>query len=210
MDAREQRQVTVRLPDGASRTLPRGSTAGDLAVSLGREIARAAIAAVVDGSQVDLDAPLPDGAAVELVTDGSPAGRSVLRHSTAHVLAQAVLDLWPGAHFAIGPPIEDGFYYDFELPAGGRFSEEDLGRIEERMRAIVAEGQPFRREEHSVAQGLDLFADQPFKREIIEGVAEGGPGAGELASEAPSAAAVSTYRNGPSFVDLCRGPHVSS
>ncbi len=95
----------------------------------------------------------------------------MLRHSTAHVLAQAVLELWPGAHYAIGPSITDGFYYDFALPGGATFSDDDLGRIEEKMRAIIAEDQPFVREEHTIDEGLALFADQPFKREIIEGVA---------------------------------------
>ena len=96
----------------------------------------------------------------------------MLRHSTAHVLAQAVLRLWPGARYAIGPAIADGFYYDFELPGGAHFTDDDLARIEAEMRAIVAEAQPFVREEHTIAEGLELFADQPYKREIIEGVAE--------------------------------------
>ncbi|MGC8513393.1 MAG: threonine--tRNA ligase [Acidimicrobiales bacterium] len=132
------------------------------------------------------------------------AAREVLRHSTAHVLAQAVTDLWPGARYAIGPPIEDGFYYDFELPGGARFSEDDLGRIEGRMREIVAEDQPFVREEHTIAEGLALFADQPYKVEIIEGVGEAAE------AEGVGEGVVSAYRNSDRFVDLCRGPHVVS
>ncbi len=132
------------------------------------------------------------------------AAREVLRHSTAHVLAQAVTDLWPGARYAIGPPIEDGFYYDFELPGGARFSEDDLGRIEERMRGIVADDQPFVREEHTIAEGLALFADQPYKVEIIEGVGEAAE------AEGVGEGVVSAYRNSDTFVDLCRGPHVAS
>ena len=194
-------QITVLLPDGSERALPRDATAADLAAAIGPRLARAAVAATVDGQQVDLDTPLPDGARVSVVTSDSEAGRHVLRHSTAHVLAQAVLQLWPGARFAIGPPVEDGFYYDFELPGGAHFSEEDLARIEEAMRRIVAEDQPFVREEHSIDQGLALFADQPFKREIIESV-DTGEGAGR--------GVVTTYRNPPGFVDLCRGPHVAS
>src|ERR687896_365901 len=93
----------------------------------------------------------------------------VLRHSTAHVMAQAVLDLFPGAKFAIGPPIEDGFYYDFDLPGGATFHDDDLERIEARMRDIIREEQPFVREEHTREEGLRLFADQPYKVEIIEG-----------------------------------------
>jgi len=140
------------------------------------------------------------------------------------VLAQAVLALWPGARYAIGPAITEGFYYDFELPGGATFSDDDLGRIEQEMRAIVAADQPFVREEHTIEEGLALFADQPFKREIITGV--GGAGAdAELSAEAaadiaPHAATVSVYRNDApdgapgagagEFFDLCRGPHVPS
>ena len=193
--------ITITLPDGTPRELPDGATAGDLAASIGRGLAKAAVAATVDGKQVDLTTPLPDGATVAIVTSNTPEGRHVLRHSTAHVLAQAVLQLWPGAKFAIGPPIEDGFYYDFDLPGGAAFSDDDLERIEARMREIVKEGQPFVREEHSRDEGLQLFADQPYKREIIEGVDE---------TEGAEGGVVSAYRNTPQFVDLCRGPHVPS
>ena len=115
----------------------------------------------------------------QVITADSDAGRHVLRHSTAHVLAQAVTDLWPGARYAIGPAIEDGFYYDFELPGGAHFSEDDLPRIEARMQEIIAEDQPFTREEHTIAEGLELFADQPYKEEIIAGVDTVGGGRGE-------------------------------
>jgi threonyl-tRNA synthetase len=138
---------------------------------------------------------------VAIVTASSDEGRHILRHSTAHVMAQAVLQLWPGAKFAIGPPIQDGFYYDFDLPGGATFSDEDLERIEARMREIVAEDQPFIREEHSVEEGVELFADQPYKVEIITGVD---------ASEGAEGNVVSAYRNTEQFVDLCRGPHVPS
>jgi threonyl-tRNA synthetase len=194
--------VTVTLPDGSSRELPAGSTAADVAASIGRGLAKAAIAAKLDGVKVDLGAPLPpDGGAVEIITAGSPEGREILRHSTAHVMAQAVLQLWPGAKFAIGPPIENGFYYDFDLPGGAAFSDEDLERIEARMREIVEEDQPFVREELTRDEGLALFADQPYKVEIIEGVDQ---------DEGAEGGAVSAYRNTERFVDLCRGPHVPS
>ncbi|MGD0312447.1 MAG: threonine--tRNA ligase [Acidimicrobiales bacterium] len=201
--------VTVRLPDGSTKELDEGTTAYQLAESIGPRLAQAAVAATFDGTEVDLDSPLPDGARVSIVTADSDAGRAILRHSTAHVLAQAVLRLWPGAHFAIGPVIEDGFYYDFELPGGAHFSDEDLERIESTMREIMAEDQPFIRHEHTIEEGLTLFEDQPFKREIIEAV-----GAGHDEVDAPaeggSAALVSTYWNAPTFTDLCRGPHVPS
>jgi len=218
-EASDVGQVTVRLPDGSNKQLPSGSTALDLAKAIGKRLAAAAVAATVDGHEVDLGEPLRDGTEVAILTENSDPGRVVLRHSTAHVLAQAVLDLWPGAKYAIGPAIADGFYYDFALPAGATFSDEDIGRIESRMREIVAENQPYVREEHSISEGLSLFADQPFKREIIEGVSSQADLAAEAAGDiAPGANEVSVYRN-PSasadaaddgFVDLCRGPHVPS
>jgi threonyl-tRNA synthetase len=201
--------VTVQLPDGSTKELEQGTTAYGFAESIGPRLAKAAVAATVDGVEVDLATALPDGAAVTVITAESDAGRAVLRHSTAHVLAQAVLRLWPGAHYAIGPVIEDGFYYDFELPGGAHFSDDDLGRIEATMREIMAEDQPFERHEHTIDEGLALFADQPFKREIIEAVGAGhdevdaAPGSGGVNL-------VSTYWNAPTFTDLCLGPHVPS
>jgi threonyl-tRNA synthetase len=198
-------QITVHLPDGSPRELPAGSTAADLAASIGPRLAKAAVAVEINDAPHDLTTPLPDGARVALITDTTEAGRHILRHSTAHVLAQAVTDLWPGARYAIGPPIEDGFYYDFELPGGGHFSDDDLARIEERMRAIIAEDQPFVREEHTVAEGMALFANQPYKVEIIDGV-----DAADAAEGVSESGGVTAYRNTDRFVDLCRGPHVSS
>ncbi len=124
----------------------------------------------MDGTETDLTAPVPDGATVAIVTDSSDEGRHVLRHSTAHVMAQAVTQLFPGAKFTIGPAIENGFYYDFDLPGGQTFSEGDLERIEDRMRKIIAEDQPFVRSDVSADEALAIFADQPYKREIIERV----------------------------------------
>jgi threonyl-tRNA synthetase len=127
-----------------------------------------------------------------------PDELEILRHSTAHVMAQAVCDLWPGARYAIGPPIEDGFYYDFDLPE--TIGESDLERIEARMREIAAEDQPFTREEVGRDEALQRFADQPYKREIIEAVEE---------SEGATGDTVSIYRN-QGWQDLCLGPHVDS
>jgi threonyl-tRNA synthetase len=173
------------------------------------------VAALVDGELVDLHTELSDGDTVEPVVASSDFGRSVIRHSTAHVMAQAVTRLWPGAHFAIGPVIENGFYYDFELPGGSHFSDQDLDRIDQEMRSIVRESQPFEREEHDAASGLRLFENQPFKVEIIQSVtgADGSEHSkvdSELSTEAGDATSVSTYRNNAEFVDLCRGPHVPS
>jgi threonyl-tRNA synthetase len=131
------------------------------------------------------------------VAPDSPEGREILRHSAAHVMAQAVCDLFPGARYAIGPPIEDGFYYDFDI--GRPFTPEDLAAIEGRMRQIMAARQPFVREELNRDEALKLFADQPFKVEIIEGVDE---------AEGAGGAVISVYRN-DGWADLCRGPHVA-
>ena len=193
--------ITVSLPDGSTRELPSGATALDLANDIGRRLAKDAVIAVVDGEERDLDVELHDGAEVAIVTPSSDRGLSTIRHSTAHVLAQAVLDLFPGATFGIGPPVENGFYYDFSLPDGATFHPEDLERIDARMREIVAAGQPFVRDEITAEQALDLFADHPFKREIITGAAED-------PTSVTEAGVVRTYANPPRFVDLCRGPHV--
>ena len=213
-------QVTISLPDGSEKVLPAGSTTADLAASIGSRLAKAALAAKVNGEEWDLNRPVPDGAAVAIITADTDAGRHVLRHSTAHVLAQAVLGLYPGAKYTIGPAIENGFYYDFDLPNGARFLKADLDRVEARMREIVKLDQPFIRGEVSLNEGLELFADQPYKIEIINGV-----GGKEDAAEGGGGTVVSFYRNSGTgavaagavaagedegFVDLCRGPHVPS
>lgn len=202
-------QITITLPDGSERALPAGSTALDLAASIGSRLAKAAVAAVVDGEERDLGTALTGGEQVAIVTADSEAGRHVLRHSTAHVMAQAVLQLFPGAKFTIGPAIEHGFYYDFDLPEGRTFTEADLEAIEGRMREIVGADQPFERAEVSADEALELFADQPYKVEIIQRVRSGGFD-GADAGEVGGGDAISVYRNSEQFVDLCRGPHVPS
>ena len=182
---------TIELADGTTTELPEGEP-------LGSVLPPEAIAARVDGELVDLSyVPATDGKA-EPVLPNDGDGLLVLRHSAAHVLAQAVCDLWPGTRYAIGPPIEDGFYYDLELP--GQVSESDLAKIEDRMREIVAADQPFVREEIPRADALERFADQPYKREIIESLEEG---------EVPAGDTVTLYRN-DGWADLCLGPHVPS
>jgi len=200
--------IEVELPDGSRRSLPEGASALDLASAIGKRLAKDALAAQVNGQLTDLTAPLPAGASVAIVTPASELGREVIRHSSAHVLAQAVTRLWHGAHYAIGPAITDGFYYDFELPGGAHFSDDDLVRIDAEMRAIIAEDQPFTRSEYSIDEGLALFEDQPFKQAIINAVAHA-PSDEDLA-EVDSTSSVSTYSNSPAFTDLCRGPHVPS
>jgi threonyl-tRNA synthetase len=200
--------ITVSLPDGSERELPDGSTALDLAGSIGKRLAKAAVAATVDGRETDLTRPLHGGETVAIITDDSPEGRHVLRHSTSHVMAQAVTRLFPGAKFSIGPAIENGFYYDFELPGGKTFSDDDLEAIEAEMRRIIAEDQPFERLEMTMDEGAELFADQPYKIDLINRFRQ-------QASDADDATeiqggVVSAYRNSPEFVDMCVGPHVPS
>jgi|KBSMisStandDraft_5_1062788.scaffolds.fasta_scaffold22921_3 threonyl-tRNA synthetase len=201
--------ITITLPDGSQRSLPQGATATTVAESIGSRLAKAAVAAVVDGEEWDLNRPLPDGSTVAIITGDSDEGRHVLRHSTAHVMAQAVTKLFDGAKFSIGPAIENGFYYDFELPGGKTFSDDDLAAIEAKMAEIVKADQPFIRDEVSPADALDLFADQPYKCEIIERVSSGAAD-NEDAGEIGGGETISVYRNTDDFVDLCRGPHVPS
>jgi threonyl-tRNA synthetase len=201
--------ITITLPDGSQRALAEGATATTVAESIGSRLAKAAVAAVVNGDEWDLGRALPDGAAVAIITGDTDEGRHVLRHSTAHVMAQAVTQLFPGAKYSIGPAIENGFYYDFELPAGQTFSDDDLVAIDAKMAEIVHADQPFVRDELSPADALTLFADQPYKCEIIERVSTGAADTDD-AAEIGGGETISIYRNTPEFVDLCRGPHVPS
>ena len=190
--------ITVSLPDGTPLELEDGATGLDAARAIGARLAKASVAVVVDGEERDLSRELPDGATFAVITADTEAGRHVLRHSAAHVMAQAVLDLFEGSTFAIGPAITDGFYYDFDI--GRAFNPEDVERIATRMDEIVAEDQPFERLELSKDEALELFAGHPFKTEIIESVEE---------SEGSGGDSVSVYRN-LEFTDLCRGPHLPS
>ncbi len=201
--------MQVRLPDGSLRPLHDGATVADLAADIGPRLAKDALIGVVDGAEVDLDAPLHDGASVEIVLPDSERGLRTIRHSTAHIMAQAVLRLWPGATFAIGPAIENGFYYDFELPDGDTFSDDDLDAIDAEMRSIIAERQPFVRTEKSPEEALELMDGHPYKQAIIRTVTGGDAGApGEDLSTEVSGEVISFYRNSDTFVDMCVGPHV--
>ena len=183
----------LTLTDGKTVELPEGEPVGQV-------LPPTAIAARMGGVLVDLSAIPAADVEVEAVVAGGGDGLHVLRHSTAHVMAQAVCDLFPGTRYAIGPAIEDGFYYDFEMTQP--LAPEDLERIEARMREIVANDQPFVREEVGRAAALERFADQGYKVEIIEGLqAEEG--------EVDSGDSVTVYRNGD-WQDLCLGPHVPS
>jgi threonyl-tRNA synthetase len=184
-------EMTVTLPDGSTKSVPEGSTVLDVASSIGARLAAAAVAGRVDGAEVDVTQVVPDGSSVAIITENSAEGLHVLRHSAAHVMAEAVKDLFPTAQFGIGPAIEDGFYYDFGVERP--FTPDDLVAIETRMREIVAEAVPFKRGELDRLEAWDRFEGQDMKRELIDGLPEG--------------ETISIYTQG-NFTDLCRGPHV--
>ena len=190
--------IRITLPDGSQREYHDGVTGFEIASDIGPRLAKAAVAVTVDSAMYDLHRSIDHDAAVSIVTENTEAGRHVIRHSAAHIMAQAVLDLFPGATFAIGPAIQDGFYYDFQVERP--FTPEDLARIEEKMAEIVAADQEFERGELPIADALSVFAEHPFKYEIIQGVDAG---------EGVDSDYVSTYRNAE-FLDLCRGPHLPS
>jgi threonyl-tRNA synthetase len=184
--------ASVKLPDGKQLEIEPGEKARDVAEKIGKRLARDAVVAKLDGELIDLDAPLNGGGDFEVVTIDSSEGLEVLRHSTAHAMAQAIVELYPGSKLTIGPPIENGFFYDIEV--AGRLTDEDLPGIEERMREIIARDLPIQREEVSKAEAEDLYVDNPYKTEIIEGLEDG---------------EISVYKQGD-FFDLCSGPHVAS
>lgn len=186
-------QIRITLPDGTKLELPRGSTAGDVAAAIGPGLAKAAVAAVVNGQTVDLMTPLEADAEIRILTDRDREALSVLRHSAAHVLATAVRELRPGAGIGFGPSIDEGFYYDFDVDAP--FTPEDLEAFEAKMREVVASDYPFERRRVSKEEARDLFSDDPLKLERLE--------------EFDDDEVITVYSDGP-FLDLCRGPHVPS
>jgi threonyl-tRNA synthetase len=188
--------MKVILPDGTPLELSDGATGADAARAIGEGLARAALGVRQNGSLRDLGAPLEEGP-VEIVTARDPEGLWLLRHDAAHVLATAVMELYPGVKISIGPPIEDGFYYDFEFPEGVKVSDEDFERIEAKMREHVKADEPFERIDVSAAEAIERFRaeGQDYKVELIE----------DLVRD-EGVETVSLYRNGP-FTDLCRGPH---
>ena len=187
-------EIKVTLPDGSSRSLHYGATVYDLACDIGAGLAKASIAGKISGKLVDLSAKLSDGEQVELITAKSPEALEIIRHSTSHLMAQAVKSLFPEAQVTIGPAIETGFYYDFDVDSP--FSPEDLEKIEERMRQLAAENIAVERLELDRDDAIKLFKEmgENYKVEIIEA----------LESEK-----VSLYRQSD-FIDLCRGPHLPS
>jgi len=188
-------EIKVTLPDGSSQEYPAGVTPLEIAQSIGKRLAKAAVAAKINGEQVDINRPIHEDCELEIITIDSEEGHEILRHSTSHLMAQAVEQLYPEAKIAIGPPIEKGFYYDIDV--NEPFSDEDLEKIEERMHAIAEEDYEVTREERSIDDLIDLFdaRDEDYKIEILE----------QIRDEAGDDSA-SVYWQGD-FVDLCRGPH---
>ncbi|MCK5381649.1 MAG: TGS domain-containing protein, partial [Candidatus Latescibacteria bacterium] len=187
--------ITVTFPDGSTREVERGITVGEVAESIGPRLAKAAVAGMVDSRVVGMSQPLEEDVQVKILTFADAQGRAVVWHSTAHVMAQAVKALFPEAKFGIGPAIEEGFYYDFDVPQS--FSPDDLDRIEDRMRQIIKEDAPFVREEVSKGEAKRRMEamGETYKLELI----------GEFGEDEE----ITLYRSGD-FVDLCRGPHLPS
>ena len=184
--------MNIALPDGSVKELAAGATVADVAASIGAGLAKAALAGKVDGTLVDLTATVTDGATVEIITAKSPEALHIMRHSCAHIMAEAVQELYPGTQIAFGPATDDGYFYDFELP--NNISSDDFGAIEKKMAEIVKADEPFVREVVSIEEAKKIFADQRFKLEHIDDLTD---------------QEISIYRHG-SFVDLCAGPHVPS
>ncbi len=187
--------MNIVLPDGSTKEIEEGASVADVAASIGAGLARAALAGIVDDDPVDLDAVVHEGDSVAIVTSRSDEALDLLRHSTAHVMAAALVDLYGDVKFGVGPAIEDGFYYDVKLPDGASVSPEDFDKIEARMAEIIAADEPFVRREVTRDEAREIFADQPFKLELID----------EFADDET----ITTYTIG-SFTDLCRGPHLPS
>jgi len=187
--------LSLRLPDGSIRQLPEGATGADLARSIGPRLLEAALAVRVDGTLQDLSRPLREGAQVAIITSKDAEAVDILRHSTAHLLAQAVKRLFPQAKVGIGPVIEDGFYYDFQIEPF--FTPEDLVAIEAEMKRLAEADHPLVREELAREGAVSRFTSM------------GEPLKAELASELPEGEVITGYRQGD-FFDLCRGPHVPS
>ena len=184
--------MNIALPDGSVKELAAGATVADVAASIGAGLAKAALAGKVDGTLVDLTATVTDGATVEIITAKSPEALHIMRHSCAHIMAEAVQELYPGTQIAFGTATDDGYFYDFELP--NNISSDDFGAIEKKMAEIVKADEPFVREVVSIDEAKKIFADQRFKLEHIDDLTD---------------QEISIYRHG-SFVDLCAGPHVPS
>jgi len=186
-------QLKITLPNGDVLQMPMGSTSGEVAAHIGPGLAKAALAAVVNGETVGLMEPIVEDAEIQILTDRDLDALPVLRHSAAHILATSVRELRPEAAIGFGPAIDDGFYYDFEVDEP--FTPEDLEAFERKMADVAAADQMFERRQVSKSEARDLFNDDPLKLERLE--------------EFDDDEVITVYENGP-FLDLCKGPHIKS
>ena len=194
-DAQANAEIHVTLPDGAKRPLPTGATGADLAASIAKSLAKKAIALKLNGKVVDLSTPINADSDVEIVTPDSEDAIELYRHDCAHVLAEAVQELYPGTQVTIGPAIENGFYYDFARDEP--FTPDDLATIEAKMKQIIQRNEVFEREEWDRDEAIAFFEKkgEAYKAELIR--------------DLPESETISVYRQGE-WLDLCRGPHMPS
>lgn len=190
-----KQKITLTLPDGSKREYPDSTTAKQVAESIGPRLAKAALVAKHNGNVVSLDEPLEGSGTIAICTFDSPEGKAAFWHTAAHVLAQTVLELYPEAKRAIGPPVEDGFYYDFQRDTP--FTPSDLEKIEKRMHELAAKDDTLRREDVPIAEAKKFFKDNPFKLELIDKLAPSGKGT------------LSFYCHAD-YKDLCKGGHIAS
>jgi threonyl-tRNA synthetase len=192
-------EISVTLPDGSSRRVPAGTTPGEVAAHISPRLAKAALAAMVDGRLVDLSVPLQRDASLEIVTPDAPVALALYRHSAAHLMAAAVTNLFPGAQCGIGPATDDGFFYDFVVDRP--FVPEDLDAIENKMKELAAQDLPYQRQMWPREEAKRFFSDkgEPLKVQLIEEKTEG-----------QSEVSCYTIKDRDTFVDFCVGPHVPS
>ena len=181
--------ITITLPDGNKKTFENSPTGLELAREISEGLARDCVAMEIDGALLDLYLPIEQDATVRLITKRDPEGLEIMRHSAAHVMAQAVLRLYEDAKLTIGPVVEDGYYYDIDMQP---VSDDDIAKIEAEMKKIIKAKMPIRRREISKGEALDFYQNEPYKIEMIQDLDDG---------------TISFYEQGE-FTDLCRGPHV--
>lgn len=186
--------IKITFPDGAVKEFDAGITTAEIAASISKSLAKKALAGKVNGQLIDLNRGIEEDASIEIVTPDHEDALALVRHSTAHLMAQAMRRLYPNIHFGVGPAIDSGFYYDTDN-GENQISAEDLPAIEAEMMKIVKENLPIERKVLSKEEALEIFASDPYKVELI--------------SELPDEEVITAYQQGE-FIDLCRGPHVPS
>lgn len=181
--------IQITLPDGSQKSFEAPPTGTDIAMSISEGLARNCVAMEIDGRLVDMGTPVAADASIRLITTQDPQALTIMRHSAAHVMAQAILHIYKDAKLTIGPVVEDGFYYDIDM---GPVSEDDFPKIEAEIQRIIQAKIPFCRRDVSKAEALTVYKDEPYKLELIQDLPDG---------------TISLYEQGD-FTDLCRGPHI--